>query len=639
MQGRSPFQSVEPGQSNETSGDEQTRQRVTNDSGSTDQKQKFDKSGRPINPETEVLKRRLRHAQNDVLAVVGLCHRIEDGKVLATKKSLDEEQLASIDSENHLGADLDNLSYAALYLLQPWTLGLRQRLQVKTSIEFVVNKYTNSSQAFFPTYGLPLTRIIASDWTTLRPISFLTAGAVLSCVSSLYPWLEYHYFYSPMIDVVDKFVELLPDRLQGGQYPFDTSNVIYTVIRPVMWEKLEEYFIAALPRPTNPERYSMLGYSYGPVSTLIPTSVWSHRLIPWTNHGALDVLAQDLQSIGRGWQTFYDRCVDAHANVSSWLFRPGKAEFPTAPQCSRSPSPSTPRDLPDDLREAMEFTEASPDGVVIIPQPSGDTPPVILEMPPNLQDLWIPTSENQQQENPINQRSHLQSPSPLSPRMPLGPHLPESSSPSRQGIFTEQISEATQASTPNSSSSTSTDTDLVDSIDASDSQSTASGNRGPAIHASSARIFENPAPHRREGYPVIYSSQHHQHFDAPSGPPHRITMLSSFSSSFLASQLATHFTTLLLLPLEALFVRSVAVAFYASPGLPWAGTIGRPMLYTQGAWFGVGLRGGGWRAVRDYGGKMFLVWGLQVGTSLALWEFSSHLAWWAGVRWYEWGNH
>ena len=108
----------------------------------------------------------------------------------------------------------------------------------------------------------------------------------------------------------------------------------------------------------------------------------------------------------------------------------------------------------------------------------------------------------------------------------------------------------------------------------------------------------------------------------------------------MAQHLSYQIAELLFLPLEALFIRSVALTFWTAPGLlinsrgaagRWTGD-----LYPLGSWFGMGLRAGGWRGVGDYAGKMFLVWGLQVGMGFAVWEMSTGLMWLAGLKWYDW---
>ncbi|KAI9755421.1 MAG: hypothetical protein M4579_004278, partial [Chaenotheca gracillima] len=100
-------------------------------------RQIYDSRGHPINPESRMISRRSRRAQNDVLSTVGVC--------VATKYSTtsgDEEaeqrayyrdrrqELKSVKSENELGLILKTMDLGILFLATWWILGLRYRLEV-----------------------------------------------------------------------------------------------------------------------------------------------------------------------------------------------------------------------------------------------------------------------------------------------------------------------------------------------------------------------------------------------------------------------------------------------------------------------------------------------------------------------------
>lgn len=129
-------------------------------------------------------------------------------------------------------------------------------------------------------------------------------------------------------------------------------------------------------------------------------------------------------------------------------------------------------------------------------------------------------------------------------------------------------------------------------------------------------------------------------------PKHRVTTLTAYPYDALASHLAAHLTTLIFLPLEALFVRSVTLGYLSSPVHAHGISSGarerlRREVYPLGSWFGAGLRGGGGGVgggVADYVGKMVLVAGLEVGVGFAVWQFGVGVAWWVGGRWFRWGR-
>lgn len=120
-----------------------------------------------------------------------------------------------------------------------------------------------------------------------------------------------------------------------------------------------------------------------------------------------------------------------------------------------------------------------------------------------------------------------------------------------------------------------------------------------------------------------------------------ITTLTTYPANSMASSLATRLTTILLLPLEALFVRSVARAFLSSPaasaGAQAAAMRWKSEVYPLGGWFGSGLQGG-WRGMGDYVSKMVLVQGLEMGIQAAVWQVCVGMGWFIGRKWYGWGK-
>lgn len=96
---------------------------------------------------------------------------------------------------------------------------------------------------------------------------------------------------------------------------------------------------------------------------------------------------------------------------------------------------------------------------------------------------------------------------------------------------------------------------------------------------------------------------------------------------------------LLCLPLEALYVRSVALAFLAASGTSPLASRLRADVYPKGSWFGVlGLGASGWRNTGDYMGKMVLCLGIEMVLQLGVWQIGTGFAWWAGKKWFRWGK-
>lgn len=124
-------------------------------------------------------------------------------------------------------------------------------------------------------------------------------------------------------------------------------------------------------------------------------------------------------------------------------------------------------------------------------------------------------------------------------------------------------------------------------------------------------------------------------------PYYRITTLTAQAADSMAQHISGCITDILLFPLEALYVRSVALAFLSSPaasvGAKVAAERWKGEIYPLGGWFGMGLRGG-WRGIADYVGKMVLVQGIEMGIGFAVWQASVGLGWWVGRKWFAWGR-
>ena len=85
-----------------------------------------------MHPGSTDLKDRLVHAQNDVLATIGLCRKVKDKESSQQRPELEPDKLGLVSQENVEGQRLSNFNRPILVLSDPWMVGLRQRLQVST---------------------------------------------------------------------------------------------------------------------------------------------------------------------------------------------------------------------------------------------------------------------------------------------------------------------------------------------------------------------------------------------------------------------------------------------------------------------------------------------------------------------------
>ncbi|KAI4201055.1 MAG: hypothetical protein LQ350_003484 [Teloschistes chrysophthalmus] len=122
----------------------------------------------------------------------------------------------------------------------------------------------------------------------------------------------------------------------------------------------------------------------------------------------------------------------------------------------------------------------------------------------------------------------------------------------------------------------------------------------------------------------------------PSKPSHRITKLSQCLANNMAESVSSMVADIILLPLETLLVRSLAITYLATPGLsPTSSHWIREQIYPTGSWFGMGLRGG--RAM-DYARKMVLCFGMEMVLGYGVWQIGAGVTWGVGKWFFNWGR-
>ncbi|EAW10218.1 uncharacterized protein ACLA_046840 [Aspergillus clavatus NRRL 1] len=112
--------------------------------------------------------------------------------------------------------------------------------------------------------------------------------------------------------------------------------------------------------------------------------------------------------------------------------------------------------------------------------------------------------------------------------------------------------------------------------------------------------------------------------------PHRVTILSCHPVDSLASHIASVVTTALFIPLESLYLRSLASSYLSSIGSPALLPDVRPL----GAWGG----GGSVSDIVVYMGKVTLMLGLQAAVNASVWGVISGAAIKIGKRFCGWGS-
>ncbi|KAL9129916.1 MAG: hypothetical protein Q9217_001764 [Psora testacea] len=684
--GRSAFQSpVEPHLPETNS---ESHHETAQHSTDSDYVQKYDSKGYAINTASIDLKRRMTHAQNDVLATVGVCAKVDSSTGSRKSRSaMDKSRVEIVKNENESGLLVSTVDVTVMTLIEPWAVGLRQRLQ-----------------AFRFLSGVPLTTIVKSDWRVWHPMKFFFAGAPASWAfyalengKTEAAMILYYYGYVGLLECLKKpgepkklsgpmsrlllklklasFILLTPLEIHAtlqrlgiaptwAILPHPTSYrsilgglfLVPNLPQPLNWTMaleyirsvavipllvfaaisyakpavtltLYKYLRAALPKPTHPDKYSLQGahedeLDGGTIPGLIDEDETEDREVT----SVIDILAKDLQAIGRNWQILQDRCSDFVTRNVNWLSHRTR---PTN-ELSNSPSssPSTVLALPCDLTEAMESMPETIENDDSPPQSQESLDGMRTEFQRLVDAVLGTTTDNDRS----TRRGHTDFSPRASPlRLPSSdPNFP--TFPQDQSPYT--VVEPTSSRRRDSSSSSivlwplstpSPPIQMNDMIPADMAVRTSNFSQGFQAPLASSTDSDSSNSHEEEPRPY-----------------HRVTALTAHAAEAMAQHLSYQFADLLFLPLDALFVRSVAMTFWSAPGLSTTtrGAAGRWKgdVYPLGSWFGMGLRAGGWRGICDYAGKMLLVWVMQVGMGFAVWELSTGLMWWAGLRWYDWLN-
>ncbi|KAL2045830.1 hypothetical protein ABVK25_012012 [Lepraria finkii] len=269
-------------------------------------------------------------------------------------------------------------------------------------------------------------------------------------------------------------------------------RVVAGRIRPRVMQKVYAYMRAALPKPQNPDKYSVQGAKEGDLDEDHIPGLKN----PSSNDGdsqesgsVLEELAKDLQSIGRSWQQFYDR----------WI--------------SRRPSKY------DGTSQKWNILASNPPQADL--HPLNINPPPSTSTGPTVSPASSPSTESDPQTTPPSISHDTFSGSPSGPSTPRPP----------VEITTSTASSGTQHMNIQIPARSPTGEPLFN---------TNFSNSPPTIDDGKSRI-------------VIFQ------------PYHRLTALTAYSADALALHLSTHITDILIMPFEALWVRSVALAFLSSP--------------------------------------------------------------------------
>ena len=400
--------------------------------------------------------------------------------------------------------------------------------------------------------------------------------------------------------------------------------IVISYVKPAIISFLLRYLQVILPAPTKSgahsanddevdDRYEMI---------LFGTT---------TDHKAssiIDLLASDLQTVGRSWQKLSDKTSRLlNASRDRLLSTIGlKSALGISKGSHRRSSASSVQSMPVDLRSALDALPQD------LPESTGGEVFVSASHPhdPDARALRHDTSGGSHDHGRIVEVVSRDS---------------EDSSDNGDGVATAQPDGPT-APTPRSSSSSpaqsrpQTPPAPIEIATSNDPSGAMRMEVSIPIDFDESRLTQPSRPPLGSDSDTDSSASDDSQESDKKKPHHRATGLSCFPARFMAQILAEQITELLCLPLDAMFARSVILSFCASPRSPFAHTAnaggGRSAVLPMGSWFGPGLKHGGWKGVADYAGKIFLVWGLDLGCRFIVWEIATGFMWWKGLNRYGW---
>jgi hypothetical protein len=119
----------------------------------------------------------------------------------------------------------------------------------------------------------------------------------------------------------------------------------------------------------------------------------------------------------------------------------------------------------------------------------------------------------------------------------------------------------------------------------------------------------------------------------PSSEHHRVTQLTVHSSTTLSVQLAFVLSSAILMPLESMYLRSVARSFLAGQGISAARI--NDLVYPSVRY---GLRGQDWKGMMMYSGQVLLCFGVETALRLYFWRICGSISLWWGRSKFGWGR-
>ncbi|ERF68996.1 hypothetical protein EPUS_06683 [Endocarpon pusillum Z07020] len=586
--------------------------------------QQYDERGHPENRESRVAARDLRRAKNDVLSTVGVVYK----KAEPRNPKNDGELLRTVQSENEAGFLLSSMDNLFMFCALWWLFSLRMRVEAFKSysiplLQIAKAELRVSGMKRFLFAGLPacLVSAMLSSWRRYWMSERLSRWLAESRTSQIFNFAYFLLFSSFEILGTLQCLHLTPT----GQSMSITSLLPSSRQSPI---QLPTSVFGALTSPilllwaytsVNQHLQSMLWYIIRSV-TVKPdkadtisylalegiedaeVKVPGLRERPWTLRDEVRLLSSKLRrwfdDIVRPFseqrRTSEDEPLHLHTESGN-ARSPGPGEGDSERASTATPDPA-------DLFNPNDFNEQ------LIPQsPSAESQPHPLS---RANTLFTPLNQSPATTPPVSPRVRASLIHRDSQTVTMQLELLESQHEAFEDFHNEATAALQQIDNHNNNNT----------HEIAEQHTSTEGEVAGAAAAASPHISPTALQPARAINSQDQSSPQQGH-QTPA-PRHRVTALSNFPSDAFASHAACLLATAALIPLESLFVRSLASTFLRSCSSPLARDM-RPLFEWR------------WRGWRYHGTLLALV-GLQALVSSAVWGVGTAVAVGLGRGRYRW---
>ncbi|KAI9871875.1 MAG: hypothetical protein M1830_002347 [Pleopsidium flavum] len=635
-------------------------------------RQRYNRRGYPINPESRAFARTSRRAQNDVLSTVGICVGVhEDGRpadapfTLGRASKRDAARIESVRKENEIGLLMSAASHGIFFLSHWWIVGVNNRIQ---------------TFSFYS--GIPLTQVLKIECEQFGLFKLLFAGCpafmVQLLLAAIRELVKHYDFESRSLRSQDQTRE----QGQFGTVSRYVDGLLgitgFILIAPFEIFSILQLLDLVPARPLLPLPRSLIPFSrYSPLQLpVLPNELTAKSFMTF----ASSIIRSPALML---WTCSFVNCRIEHKLFTYFRNILPKPEDPDVYSVKGALQDNLDQETIPGLKSVLKGQEAKNFLCKLAFDLRHMRNGLLGFLGLNREELGEEQAPFNVLPNTSQEANEPQAESSGAQDESLCPGADEHEAPmasSTSEVFTQlsDVMHRSAGATPLADvleidstydiTPQTADQDMVSSTTEDTPLDPAANHNGVRVsnrHRNTdtvtmeVEISGRPPNVQLRGRPVFTTNSganprsgaegttqegalHASRQSDSKEPKRRVTVLSGHIADALASHLAYSASKILCLPLEALLMRTIALGFLAAAKpTPSAQTTAlglRQQVYPLNAWFGLGLRGAGWNGVGDYVAKMMLCSAVEAAMGFGVWQLGSTACFWIGTRWFEWGR-